>query len=91
MAGIAKHARIVIRGHDLSEIARLGGIFLVATDAQRVDVWERRLGGDRVAGMGVSRLRPVACFAGNVSMFSRGPRLGLIGVTQDALRLAGED
>ena len=90
MAGIAKHARIVIRGHDLWEIARLGGIFLVATDAKRGHVRERGFGGGRVAAIGVRRLRPMARFARNMSVLTRGTCLGLAGVTQEAPRLAGE-
>jgi len=91
MAGVTERACIVVRGRDLREITRLGGVLLVAADAERGDIGERRLGGDRVAAVGMRRLRPVTRFAGHVSVFTRGSRLGLIGVTQDALRLAGED
>ena len=91
MAGVTEHAGVVVRGGHLREIARLGGVFLMAADAERGHVGERGLSGDRVAAVGVFGLRPVACFAGNVSMLTCRARLGLIGVTQNALRLAGED
>ena len=90
MARVTEHAGIVIRGSDLREIARLGGVFQVAPDAKRGHIGERGLGGDGVAAIGVFGLRAVAGFAGNMRVFPGGARLRLIGVTKHALRLAGE-
>lgn len=81
MAGVAEHTCVMVRSHDLRELTRFGGVFLMASDAERGYVGERGLGRDRVAAVGVYRLRPMARFARNVSVLAGGARLGLIGVT----------
>lgn len=90
MAGVARHAGVVIRGRHLRELARLGGVLLMAADAECGHVGQIGLGRDRVATVGVNGLRTVAGFARDVSMFPGGTCFGLIGVAKDALRLAGE-
>ena len=89
VAAVAKHPAGVFGGCNLRKVNRLGCIFLMAAAAEISHVGKGRLVRRWVWGGSVRRLRPMAGFAGDMSMFAGRARFGLIVVAQDARILAG--